>query len=218
MVKGPLYLICGIALAASVASANAQTEDAAQKFEDLIHSDLPLIGDDVEIWPKSFSNPDTGEFGCQSRIIYGDWVLRAADDPDGADPLWYGFSNYGVFHCFSLVSKGGEREELSRAELRPAHFINLGSSGGVELWALQIGVRPGSDYLLLSRKPAPDGISEFTVLQRKCPARNIRDAGAMDALLTKYCAINSMTAFRALARRMAKLEPLGTLSLVSASE
>ena len=200
-------------------SANAQPADEVERYADLIHSDLPLFdGGAYEMWPQSFSDPESGEFGCMSGIAFGDWILRSADNAGDEDADWYRISNYGAFHCFALVGEAGDRQGLQEAEARPSFFVNLGMSGGAELWAVQIGARPGSDYLLLSRQPAPGAISNFTVLQRQCPKRNVRDAGNISILITRYCAINSRAELRNLAGRMAKLEPLGTLTFVEASD
>ena len=213
--------ILAIALGAAMflASAHAQSGDEDRKFADLIHSDLPLFaGGTSEKWPQSFSDPESGDFGCESRIAFGDWVLRSTDNASDEDAAWYRISNYGMFHCFALVGEAGDRRGLQEAEVDPSFFVNLGMSGGVELWAAQIGARPGSDYLLLSRQPAPGTISDFTVLQRQCPKRNVRDAGNISILITRYCAINSGAELRNLAKRMTKLEPLGTLTFAGASE
>lgn len=52
------------------------------------------------------------------------------------------------------------------------------SGSDVELWAVQIGARPGSDYLLLSREPVEGLVEKFKVLQVACPTANVRDAGS----------------------------------------
>ena len=68
--------------------------------------------------------------------------------------------------------------------------------------------------MLLSRDPA-EGLSEkFNVLQAACPRENVREAGSMDILLTRYCAVNSRNELIGLARRMAQRLPLGTLTRV----
>lgn len=218
------YLQGGIAAIAACAAtlaapAFAQADIGSEKAADLLHSDLPLFGGGAEeIHPQPFANEATGEFGCYSRIAFGDWALRTGDGEDAAIETWYAFANYGVFHCFALVSEADDREELGRADARPSFFVRIGSSGGDELWAAQIGARPGSDYLLLSRKAGDERIAQFTVLQRRCPKRNVRDAGNMSILITRYCAINSRAELRTLARRMATLEPLGTLTLAGAPD
>jgi len=197
-------------------SVNGQSLD--EMADDLLHSDLPIFGrgDDNE-WPQYFHDDDS--FGCSSRVGFGDWVFRKGGAEEEDDVLWYRFSNYGVFHCWANTFQADERARLDGAEFHPSFFAFLGSTSVngtyIELWTVQIGARPGSKYLLLSREPSEGVIGKFNVLQTKCPPANVRDAGSLDILLTRYCAINSRTELIRLARRMAQLPPLGTLTRMS---
>ena len=120
---------------------------------DLLHSDLPIFGhgSDNE-WPQHFYDDDS--FGCASRIGFGDWVLQETSAEAEGDLQWYRFSNYGVFHCWANTFRAYERERLDDADYHPSFFVFLGNTSvdqsDIELWALQIGARPGSEYLLLS--------------------------------------------------------------------
>lgn len=207
--------ILGVALAAAanVPLVLAQPDSEPERFADDIHSDLPLFGDETEEkWPQRYSDAESNEFGCDSRVAFGDWALKLSGSEEVE--TWYRISNYGIIHCFAIVGAAYERDYLDYTDSEPAFFVKLGTSGDVELWALQIGGAPGSDYLLFSREPTEETISKFTVLQRKCARQNVRDAGPIDILLTRYCAINSKTDLLRFARRMAKLEPLGELTLI----
>ena len=194
-------------------SARAQSPDEAAR--DLVHSDLPIFGHggDNE-WPQHFYDDDS--FGCTSRVAFGDWILRESSAEDEADVQWYRFSNYGVFHCWANTFRAPERAALDGADVHPSFFVLLGNmrinDSDVELWAVQIGARPGSEYLLLSRNPAEGLIESFNVLQTACPRANIRDAGSLDIVLTRYCAVNSRSELIRFARRMAQRPPLGTLA------
>lgn len=188
--------------------------------DDVVHSDLPIFGhghDDE--WPRHFSDGDT--FGCTSRVAFGDWALRERDAKQD-EVQWYRFSNYGVFHCWANTFRAYDRSALDGAEHHPSFFVLLGNSDvdgkEVELWTVQIGARPGSEYLLLSRSPSDDVIESFSVLQTACPRSNIRDAGSLDILLTRYCAVNSRGELVRLARRMAKLPPRATLVRVPSAD
>ena len=197
--------------------ARAQTEPEARPARDVIHSDLPLFsGANAEVWPRAFADNDS--FGCASRASFGDWALREIGAEPGEVAQWYRIGNYGAFHCFALLARSDERQALDGLEPRPTFFVLLGTAhaGGAEteLWALEIGVRPGSEYLLLSRPPGQDPVRSFNLLQAQCPRANVRDAGVRAALLTRYCAINSRAALVRLARRMALLPPQGTLTFV----
>jgi hypothetical protein len=93
----------------------------------------------------------------------------------------------------------------------------LGAADGRELWALQLGARPGSEYLLLARSPAGGLVDHFDVLQRRCDGRQLRRGEPLDILITRYCNITSKSELVALARRMAKLPAAGRLRFEAAS-
>jgi len=203
-----------IVLAAACMSQVEEPFDTSEMYDDLIHSDLPLFDAGAEnIWPSSWNTEDS--FGCVSLVAFGDWIMR---ERGGEDQEWYRFENYGVIHCFALVSSAFEREQLETAEARSSFFIRLGTELDQELWAIQWGARPGSDYVLLSRPVGQALVKEFEVLQVRCPSSNVRDGGSLDILLTRYCAVNSPEALLALARDMVQLRPRGTLTWVEAQD
>ena len=198
---------------------NGQSTD--EMAHDLLHSDLPIFGhggDDE--WPQHFYDEDS--FGCASRVAFGVWVFRETGAEDEGDVQWYRFSNYGVFHCWANTFRADDRTGLDGADFHPSFFVFLGKTSvgksDIELWAIQIGARPGSEYLLLSRPPADGLIETFTVLQTACPRANVRDAGSLDILLTRYCSVKSRTELIRLARRMAQRPSLGTLTRVAADD
>ena len=207
-----------ILLAALLLPAGAGEGQDGEVRRDLIHSDLPLWPAESETtWPRAFNEGDS--FGCASRLRYGDWKLQESADDAGAH--WYRITNYGVFHCFMLVRDADTREALAGHDPNPSFLIELGRArapgGEVELWALQRGTVPGSSYLLLSSRPGSGAISRLDVLQRRCPDRLVRDRSAVSILITRYCAINDRAELIGLARRMAQLPPLGTLTLDSSA-
>ena len=203
-----------ILLSALLTLAAVTSDEPPGPRRDLIHSDVPLWTSQREMmWPRAFYDSDS--FGCQTRVRYGDW--RFEEGGMDADSVWYRFHNYGVNHCFALVQESRERAELAAARPDPSFFIELGTARGrngpVELWALQRGVRPGSEYLLLARAPAAGAIAAFDVLQRACPRDRMRGGMNLSILLTGYCAIDSREELIQLARRMARLPPLGRIAL-----
>lgn len=213
--------VIAIATAALFVVPSAISQSMDEIADDLLHSDLPIFGrggDDE--WPQHFYEDDS--FGCISRVAFGDWVFRERGTEDENDVSWYRFSNYGVFHCWANTFRAYEREKLDGADFHPSFFALLGSTRidgkDVELWTVQIGARPGSEYLLLSRDPAEGLIEKFNVLQTACPRANVRDGGSLDILLTRYCTIKSRTELIRLARRMAQHPPRGSLTRVSADD
>jgi hypothetical protein len=216
-----IALPAAILVAALLFAPSARGQSLDEMAGDLLHSDLPIFGrgSDNE-WPQHFSDDDS--FGCTSRVAFGDWVFRqrAAEAED--EVLWYRFNNYGVFHCWANISRAHERAKLLGADSHPSFFAFLGSmsvnGSNTELWTVQIGARPGSEYLLLSRVSADGPIESFHVLQTACPRSNVRDAGSLDILLTRYCAINSRGELIRLARRMVQRPPLGTITHVPADD
>jgi hypothetical protein len=202
--------LVAVLLFASPVRAQSSEEMAAA----LVHSDLPIFGrGGNNEWPQHFYEDDS--FGCTSRVAFGDWAFReTGSDEDDAE--WYRFTNYGVFHCWANTFRAYERGRLDGADFHPTFFVFLGLERtrglDLELWAIQIGARPGSEYLLLSRTPGDGLVDSFNVLQTECPRGNVRDAGSLDILLTRYCAINSRSELVRLARRMAQRPPLGTLT------
>jgi hypothetical protein len=149
-------------------------------------------------------------------VEFGDW--RYDDNRSGWDPTWFRLTNYGVFHCYTMVRGPDDQTQLEGRSADPSFFIELGTirigNGETELWALQRGGRPGSSYLLLARKPTPGIIRTFDVLQRACPPDRIRKGPQLDILLTRYCAINSPQELTQLARQMVERPPLGRLTFV----
>lgn len=204
-------------MAALLFAPSVNGQSLEEMADDLLHSDLPIFGRGADNeWPQHFYDDES--FGCTSRVAFGDWIFRKSDAEVEDDVLWYRFSNYGAFHCWANTFRASERAELDGADFYASFFVFLGSTrvngSDIELWTVQIGARPGSDYLLLSRGPAEGLIEKFNVLQAACPRSNVRDAGSLEILLTRYCVVNSRNELIRLARRMAQRPPLGTLTRV----
>ncbi|MBO6506515.1 MAG: hypothetical protein JJ850_00365 [Kordiimonadaceae bacterium] len=181
-----------------------------------IHSDVPLWGYDEEsVWPKNFQEDDS--FGCAHNIRLGDWKLTDEEGEDG----WFRFSNYGYIHCFIVVTKGDELASLESAKSELGFLVGLGkvklNTSNYDLWALQLGSRPGSDYILfrsLAFEGAEKPITAFEFLPIECPNGHLREGPSLDILPTRYCAINSKQDLVSLAKKMAILKPAGELKFV----
>lgn len=210
-------LICVLGLTAGLwagaaSAGEKRVAEAGLPAAWIIHADTPLFGSETEDkWPQAFTDQDGGGFGCASRVAFGDWEVRPADPDD--EPYWYRISNYGVFHCWANVAEASERAALDHAAYLPSFFIPLGKAGASELWALQTGAVPGSDYLLLARVPEEGVIKGFTLLQRDCTGRAMRKGRPLDIIDTSYCHVATPADLRRMARQMAKRKPLGMLML-----
>ncbi|MEG3148477.1 hypothetical protein U1769_01170 [Sphingomonas sp. ZT3P38] len=213
-----------IALAAAVpvqlssAAPAAETEAMAAER---IHSILPLYTFDwAETWPRGFSSGD--DFGCSSRVAFGDWRFTPNPSDDAGDEHWERFSNYGVVHCAAIMTTADKQDELKEAPWKYGFFVQLGKtrkgSATWELWALQKGTVPGSEYTLLAREPAGGTIERFTVLQQRCPAGTQVEAKGLDIWTTRYCAINARAELLSLARRMLALPARGVIERVAEAE
>ncbi|MHA4836972.1 hypothetical protein [Sphingopyxis sp. MSC1_008] len=191
--------------------------DFPELHGELIHSDVPLYGYEDDLVPEHFSDDD-GSFGCMSRVATGDWTIKRSDAAENDEPEWLRFGNYGVFHCAIVESGPSDRDRLETSGYRYSFFVQIGKTNfagkPVELWILQSGMRPGSDYLLLARAPGDSLIESFDVLQRRCPAANRREGPLMDVWSTRYCSINSRRDLIALAKAMAKEPVLAKLTFV----
>ncbi len=186
-----------------------------------IHSTLPLYTFDwAQTWPRSFSSGD--EFGCTSRVAFGDWRFTPSPDNSYGEQHWERFTNYGVFHCAGIIRTADEQSELDGAQWDYGFFVQLGTArkGGVawELWAVQKGIVPGSEYTLLAREPGDATIERFTVLQQRCPSGTRREAKGLDIWVTRYCAINSRAELLSLARKMLALPALGVIERVDKAD
>lgn len=187
-------------------------------FIEPIHSALPLYTFDWEqIWPRSFSSGD--DFGCTSRVPFGDCRFTPDPSNDGGEEHWERFTNYGVFHCAAVMRTSEARSELDEARWEYGFFVWLGTArkgrAKWELWALQKGTVPGSEYTLLAREPSDGRIERLTMLQQRCPSGRRLEAKGLDIWMTRYCAINSRSELLSLARRMLALPPLGILQRIA---
>ncbi len=196
----------------------AHAEDREELIVERIHSDLPLYTfqwDDI--WPRGFSSDDG--FGCVSRVGFGDWRFTPADGEDGEE-WWERYSNYGVFHCAAIIQTAEEQAELADGQLEYGYFVLIGKtrlgSKKWELWALQKGTVPGSEYVLLARESGlEDLVDSFRVLQRRCPPGKLRQTRGLDVWSTRYCSIDSRADLLTLARRMLRRPSAGTITRVA---
>jgi hypothetical protein len=204
-------------IAAAFFAAPLQANEGYEWEAEHIHSDLPLYTFDWDdLWPRSMTAPDIIA-GCTSRVAFGDWAFKPNPDDESGDPYWIRVSNYGAFHCAANLRVSDARENLNDGRFSQGLFAKIGKArkgeNSWELWVLQEGFVPGSDYLLLAREADDESVvDEFTVLQRRCPKRAIRETRSLDIWGGRYCSINSQRELLSLAKRMLREPPLGTLT------
>jgi len=210
------WFLLAIALIYSTPAVAA--DEQPEVFRETIHADLPLWTGPEALSPHGFTDADS--FGCASEVGFGDWVLRekVSADANEDDETWFRLRNYGVFHCAVIVDETYERAAL-RNYGKLSYFVDLGqaqtAAGPRHLWALQLGVQPGSDYLLLARPAKSEPNAPFEVLQTQCPRGAARKGPRIDIFPTGYCVINTKADFRQLVRRMILRPARGTLSFVA---
>lgn len=183
-----------------------------------IHAALPLYTFDwQELWPRGYLSGD--EFGCTSRVAFGDWRFTPRPENDRNETHWFRFTNYGVFHCAAIMRMADKRIDLDTVSSTPAFFVRLGIArqGGAtwELWAIQKGTVPGSQYTLLARPPGNGIIEHFTVLQQRCPREMRREKKGLGGWVTRYCEINSHAQLLSLSRRMLLLPKIGIIEKIN---
>ena len=112
---------------------------------------------------------------------------------------------------------------LTRVPFSRGFFARIGEGRRdgrtFEIWVLQQGMIPGSEYTLLARNGGKDDlIRSFRVLQSRCPKSNLLKARNLDVWQTRYCKINDRHQLLRFARRMLREPDYGTLELIEGVE
>ena len=211
------FVFGALALYSAPAAAQDEEYEAVR-----VHSDLPIYTFNYEdVWPRSIRSQESDRivlrFGCTSRVSFGDWKFTPNPSDEYGDEWWLRVSNYGVFHCAANLRHADTINDLENGEFSRGLFVRIGDEDvdepRRELWILQQGFVPGSDYIFLARDLNEERVTSFTVLQRRCPIGAYREVLGMDVWTTGYCAINSDTDMFRFASEMLKLPPLGELTL-----
>lgn len=176
---------------------------------DPIRSDLPLWGTgggSETIWPQGFSNGDG--FGCASHLRFGDWRWMEQDEDDDTprESEWLRISNYGVHHCAAMFRAAYKREGLKHAIVDLGYLVALGRATGAEgvedLFALQVGLNPGSQYYLLAAPVMENGYERrrYRLLEPDCSRGALRKGPRAGIFGTTYCAVNDRRTMIAMAK------------------
>ena len=208
-------LLIACFLAGLLTSAGARSENDGEMATELLHSNLPLYTFKWEqLWPRGFSDDDG--FGCTSRIAFGDWHFTPASGNEFEDESWERYENYGVFHCAAIIRTADVQKDLDDAKADYGFFVRLGlarlGQEEWEIWAIQVGTLPGSQYRLIARKAENEGlIKEFQVLQQTCPPGTHMEAKGLDIWRTRYCLIDSRETLLKLGHEMLRRPHRGQL-------
>lgn len=204
MARGGLRI--GMMLAGLLASAApAVAQDV------LLRSDLPLWTEvDDNVWPRSFTDSDG--MGCVYPLPAGFWTRVDAGTPRQVTSVRV--RNQGIVHCVLGVSTSDESPPEWGDE-EPAMLVDFGKAprpgGDLSLYALQVGFRGGSRYVLFAAEPAKGQIRRLLVLAPECPDEWVRKSQKATVWLTEYCAVPNEAGLRRIAEAAARKPPVGTL-------
>lgn len=202
--------LVGVALAAALFAAPAAAQSPP------LRSDLPLwSGGGPDVYPEHFSDAD-GNFGCASIVRAGLWRWIEAD---GETTEWLRLRNRGAIHCAFDLTRGTAETGFETGVGETAFLAKIGETRigaqTSELFALQLGFRRGSDYVLLAAPRTREVRLRFTVLDHACrPTRRLREPA--DIWRSDYCVVRTRAALLALAQAAALRAPAATLEFVLA--
>lgn len=196
-----------------------------------IRSDVPLWptgGDGDNVWPQAITSKD--ELGFTSIVAVGDWRLRYTDcDPkeSGDDCYtWLRLEFFSLIDGGVTVTEARTRKGLDDAIGTPALFVtfpNLDRSDGAKVFALQIGFRGGSRYIVLKGRGQPL-YKQFDILDGVCEgdgaaawtSRGYRERRAPEHgfFLTDYCAVRTVKGLENLAIKGLAAKPEQAMEFV----
>lgn len=211
-------LLTALVVASAFLPEHAVASDAAG----VLRSDLPLWSESNKgVWPSDCSSENS--IAKCSIFAMGDWRRTEADCAD-AEPhclSWVRLQMTAVFHARFGYSSAPRREELDLALSEISIIAPLNTSSVPRrLYALQIGFRGGSRYILLSVERARDHpIRHLTVLDPRCdrtiPGVRVRKAKFSSSYITEYCVAETKSALLGLAQAALNRPPLATLDWIA---
>ena len=209
--------IAVLAVAGAVRFAAADPDEPRAIY---FHSDLPLRpSKDQTFWPQPFARD--GADGVRSPFGFGDWELRPAGC-SGASCLRYLRLDIG-HELYAYAFDEAERRDWLSTNGPSAAIFKLEPDEASTLFAVQVGYRGGSRYILVSARPDNDGlVKTMTLLDARC----LDSAGALWRRSVSqppepeedYCAIDTMASLVAIAREALRRPPLATLRFLERQE
>ena len=191
----------------------------------LVKADVPLWSENhPDVWPRALGGD---RIGYASIFPFGDWRRidrKCTAEVGSADcESWWRLELASLFHGGYSLGFAEMRAQLaSRSRGDIAVIAELGATrGDQKLFAVQVGFRGGSEYILLSA-PATPAVKQATVLDPRCedagPHSTIRRGPFSSMFITDYCAVRDREGVLLMARAAANRPPLATLEWVGASE
>jgi hypothetical protein len=187
-----------------------------------LRSDLPLSGTPgTTSWPQPCPETDRNVIAMCARFALGIWREQFANcGADHSDQC----QQWMKLEIYSLTDGGLSYWEAYRRDgfgdsSDPAAIIELSSpSDVVGLYAIQIGFRGGSRYLLVSASRNGRPITRASILDVRCPI-GARDARMRKAryptfFLPDYCVVDSVGALRRMAQEALNRSPFATMEWV----
>ena len=189
---------------------------AAAEDELLIHSDLPFTPKEGQtISPYHCDAPDV--IASCTEFPIGNWRMHRSDCSDCDE--WIGLRMNGIFHpVYGFQRSFTKGDAGSVTDL--AFIIRLTRKREpVELYAIEIGLRTGSRYMLVARRGRKERIENLDVLDARCDGEGAtwrRPPEPIDVFLTDYCAVATIDALERMAREALKRPRYATLDWVDA--
>lgn len=187
-----------------------------------LRSDSPLWTyrnePDPGLFPEQFFSEDS--FGCATPLGLGIYEITPADKDESGG--FVRVTNYGVFHCALSYGEASDREAADTAFEDHAWLIQLDKirqPGGSDdyLFALQIGVRAGSRYVLLRRRGQALS-APLEELDWSCPSNAERRTSRIDIWFQDACVVSSKAELRRVARIAARRPAVSTWTLLPDAE
>jgi hypothetical protein len=180
------------------------------------HSDLPLKPfKDQDMWPRAYGWDSMD--GKYSPFGFGDWALRPTGCSDDTCLRYVRLDSGYQLEGYGFDETDWRRELSDHGS--PALIFKLEAGAGSTLFALQIGYRGGSRYIVVSA--TPDGNGDFrtmTLLDAQCLTgaglrwrRSLSDPPEPEE---DYCVVPSMAALRTIARAALNRAPLASLTFL----
>lgn len=182
----------------------------------VLRSDLPILATrNQPAWPQSCGEKSKNEISMCSSFALGDWKEQPTNCFGSAldkCAFWVRLEIFSVLDGGYVYSEANDRAGLPwTGDI--AEIIELVPSSG--LYAIRVGARGGSKYILLSAHGAP--IKEASILDAQCPEHSKeaeRRDGASLIVRTDYCNVHNMDGLIKIGLEALNRAPFATLRYI----